>query len=132
MLASRSGKDRHHITRITASAPVRRPQVLYPSDRVLRDYLAWRQADCHVNNQYNQCFWALVHNGSTPEEAQAREKGCAPSSTLSHRAETASSSFLAVLVAVCGFQGTASSHAHPAVKSPRPPSLPANVKLTHP
>lgn len=25
--------------------------VLYPSDKSLRDYLAWRQADTHVNNQ---------------------------------------------------------------------------------
>ena len=25
--------------------------VLYPSDRNLRDYLAWRQVDTHVNNQ---------------------------------------------------------------------------------
>jgi tRNA(His) 5'-end guanylyltransferase len=25
--------------------------VLYPSDKSLRDYLAWRQADTHINNQ---------------------------------------------------------------------------------
>lgn len=25
--------------------------VLYPSDRSLRDYLSWRQADTHINNQ---------------------------------------------------------------------------------
>jgi tRNA(His) guanylyltransferase len=25
--------------------------VCYPSARALRDYLAWRQADCHINNQ---------------------------------------------------------------------------------
>lgn len=25
--------------------------VLYPSDQSLRDYLAWRQADTHINNQ---------------------------------------------------------------------------------
>lgn len=34
--------------------------VCYPNDHVLRDYVSWRQADCHVNNQYNTCFWALV------------------------------------------------------------------------
>ena len=71
--------------------------VLYPSDRNLRDYLAWRQVDTHVNNQvcilspvtdlcvlichalkllcarsqYNTCFWALVHSGKAPAEAQA-------------------------------------------------------------
>lgn len=34
--------------------------VLYPSDDNLRDYLSWRQADCHINNLYNTAFWALV------------------------------------------------------------------------
>ena len=24
--------------------------VLYPNDQTLRDYLSWRQADCHINN----------------------------------------------------------------------------------
>lgn len=34
--------------------------VLYPTDETLRDYLSWRQADCHINNLYNTTFWALV------------------------------------------------------------------------
>ena len=34
--------------------------VLYPTDKNLRDYLAWRQADVHINNLYNTCFWNLV------------------------------------------------------------------------
>ncbi|ODV92327.1 hypothetical protein CANCADRAFT_85001 [Tortispora caseinolytica NRRL Y-17796] len=34
--------------------------VLYPSSKELRDYLSWRQADCHINNLYNTTFWALV------------------------------------------------------------------------
>ena len=25
--------------------------VCYPTDAILRDYLAWRQADAHINNQ---------------------------------------------------------------------------------
>lgn len=29
----------------------------------VRDYFAWRQADCHINNLYNTCFWALVADG---------------------------------------------------------------------
>lgn len=29
--------------------------VLYPSDRSLRDYLSWRQADTHINNQVINC-----------------------------------------------------------------------------
>ncbi|KAG2497128.1 hypothetical protein HYH03_004719 [Edaphochlamys debaryana] len=49
--------------------------VCYPLDSHLRDYLSWRQADTHVNNQYNTCFWALVKSGKTPTEAQATLKG---------------------------------------------------------
>ena len=50
--------------------------VAYPTARVLRDYLSWRQADCHINNQYNACFWALVQaGGMSRESAQAELKG---------------------------------------------------------
>jgi tRNA(His) guanylyltransferase len=62
--------------------PLQRPPafdaraVLYPSDQTLRDYLSWRQADCHINNQYNSCFWALVQQGGcSREEAQAALRG---------------------------------------------------------
>jgi len=34
--------------------------VIYPDFKTLRDYLSWRQVDCHINNLYNTCFWALV------------------------------------------------------------------------
>lgn len=37
--------------------------VCYPSLQTIRDYLSWRQADCHINNLYNTCFWALVDSG---------------------------------------------------------------------
>uniref|UniRef100_H3DI55 tRNA(His) guanylyltransferase n=1 Tax=Tetraodon nigroviridis TaxID=99883 RepID=H3DI55_TETNG len=37
--------------------------VLYPSNRNLRDYLSWRQADCIFTNLYNTVFWALVQKG---------------------------------------------------------------------
>ncbi|CAN0024305.1 unnamed protein product, partial [Choristocarpus tenellus] len=37
--------------------------VPYPSIKHVRDYFSWRQADCHINNLYNTCFWALVHGG---------------------------------------------------------------------
>lgn len=44
--------------------------VCYPEITLLRDYLSWRQADCHVNNLYNTCFWALVNEKKyTPKEA---------------------------------------------------------------
>jgi tRNA(His) guanylyltransferase len=37
--------------------------VQYPTTKNLRDYFAWRQADCHINNLYNTCFWLLVEKG---------------------------------------------------------------------
>lgn len=47
--------------------------VLYPNFRVLRDYFAWRQVDCHINNLYNTTFWALVLKGGlTPDEAETK------------------------------------------------------------
>lgn len=47
--------------------------VLYPSDKNLRDYLSWRQADCHINNLYNTCFWTLIQQGDcSPKEAEKR------------------------------------------------------------
>ncbi|OCT88256.1 tRNA-histidine guanylyltransferase 1-like L homeolog isoform X2 [Xenopus laevis] len=50
--------------------------VLYPSEQNLKDYLNWRQADCHINNLYNTTFWSLVHKGGlTPVQAQIRLKG---------------------------------------------------------
>eukprot|EP00092_Neocalanus_flemingeri_P019039 GFUD01020627.1.p1 GENE.GFUD01020627.1~~GFUD01020627.1.p1 ORF type:complete len:261 (-),score=61.04 GFUD01020627.1:14-796(-) len=50
--------------------------VLYPTVKNLRDYLSWRQADCHINNMYNTVFWTLVlKGGMTPNAAQERLKG---------------------------------------------------------
>ncbi|XP_068451521.1 probable tRNA(His) guanylyltransferase [Clinocottus analis] len=50
--------------------------VLYPSNRNLRDYLSWRQADCHINNMYNTVFWTLVQKGGlTTAQAEQRLKG---------------------------------------------------------
>lgn len=37
--------------------------VCYPTLKILADYFSWRQADCHINNLYNTCFWALVLKG---------------------------------------------------------------------
>lgn len=43
--------------------------VLYPSDHTLKDYMSWRQADAHINNLYNTCFWNLVQKKKlTPQE----------------------------------------------------------------
>ncbi|XP_019238560.1 PREDICTED: tRNA(His) guanylyltransferase 1-like isoform X2 [Nicotiana attenuata] len=49
--------------------------ICYPSSEILRDYLAWRQVDCHINNQYNTCFWLLVKSGKSRTEAQSSLKG---------------------------------------------------------
>lgn len=50
--------------------------VLYPSDKNMRDYLSWRQADCHINNLYNTCFWSLVKDGGcSPKEAEEKLRG---------------------------------------------------------
>nr|CAI5826054.1 unnamed protein product [Callosobruchus analis] len=47
--------------------------ILYPSDQNLKDYLSWRQADCHINNLYNTTFWNLVLKGGlTPVEAEKK------------------------------------------------------------
>ncbi|RHZ45613.1 hypothetical protein Glove_668g6 [Diversispora epigaea] len=49
--------------------------VLYPADNNFRDYLSWRQVDCHINNLYNTCFWALVISGKTESEAENALRG---------------------------------------------------------
>ncbi|XP_028315128.1 putative tRNA(His) guanylyltransferase [Gouania willdenowi] len=50
--------------------------VLYPSNRNIKDYLSWRQADCHINNLYNTVFWTLVQRGGlTTAQAEDRLKG---------------------------------------------------------
>lgn len=43
--------------------------ICYPSIKNVKDYLSWRQADCHINNLYNTCFWALVKDGATRRAA---------------------------------------------------------------
>ncbi len=46
--------------------------VCYPNLKVLRDYFSWRQADCHINNLYNTCFWKLVNEAKkSNQEAEA-------------------------------------------------------------
>ncbi|XP_033147610.1 uncharacterized protein LOC103867714 [Brassica rapa] len=49
--------------------------VCYPTYKILLDYLAWRQVDCHINNQYNTCFWMLVKSGKTKTQSQDYLKG---------------------------------------------------------
>jgi tRNA(His) guanylyltransferase len=50
--------------------------VCYPKRRILRDYLCWRQADCHINNLYNTTFWNMVLLGKqTQTDAELELKG---------------------------------------------------------
>ncbi|GAB64857.1 tRNA guanylyltransferase, partial [Plasmodium cynomolgi strain B] len=37
--------------------------VILPTEREARDYFRWRQVDCHINTQYNECFWNLIIRG---------------------------------------------------------------------
>ncbi|XP_071037998.1 probable tRNA(His) guanylyltransferase [Parasteatoda tepidariorum] len=47
--------------------------VTYPTNKNLRDYLSWRQTDCHINNLYNTTFWNLVQlEGVSRKEAEER------------------------------------------------------------
>ena len=48
--------------------------VLYPTSALLRDYISWRQADCHINNLYNTVFWEIVSSGKSNSEAATRLK----------------------------------------------------------
>lgn len=47
--------------------------IMYPTDEDIRTYLSWRQADCHINNLYNTCFWSLVSINKL-NEREATEK----------------------------------------------------------
>jgi tRNA(His) guanylyltransferase len=50
--------------------------VAYPKRKILRDYLCWRQADCHINNLYNTTFWNMVLQGGMGQtEAEQELKG---------------------------------------------------------
>lgn len=50
--------------------------VAYPKIGILRDYLSWRQVDCHINNLYNTTFWTLVLKGGLKErDAEETLKG---------------------------------------------------------
>lgn len=47
--------------------------VCYPSEKILQDYFSWRQADCHINNLYNYCFWTLVQKGKMDRKAAEKK-----------------------------------------------------------
>ncbi|KAJ4297017.1 tRNA-His guanylyltransferase [Collariella sp. IMI 366227] len=50
--------------------------VCYPTVQNLRDYMSWRQVDCHINNLYNTTFWSLIQLGSMDAiEAEKMLKG---------------------------------------------------------
>ncbi|WEW54803.1 tRNA-His guanylyltransferase [Emydomyces testavorans] len=47
--------------------------VEYPSVQNLRDYMSWRQVDCHINNLYNTTFWSMVLLGGVSNTAAEYE-----------------------------------------------------------
>ncbi|KAH8906228.1 tRNAHis guanylyltransferase [Coniochaeta sp. PMI_546] len=47
--------------------------VCYPSVQNLRDYMSWRQVDCHINNLYNTTFWALIQLGGMDGKEAEKE-----------------------------------------------------------
>ncbi|KAH0565802.1 DNA-directed RNA polymerase II subunit rpb1 [Trichoglossum hirsutum] len=47
--------------------------VQYPSTQNLRDYMSWRQVDCHINNLYNTTFWALIQQGGLDAKEAEKE-----------------------------------------------------------
>ncbi|GFN14291.1 tRNA-His guanylyltransferase [Aspergillus tubingensis] len=50
--------------------------VMYPNSRIFRDYMSWRQVDCHINNLYNTTFWSMVlQGGMDRREAELELKG---------------------------------------------------------
>ncbi|KAJ4395268.1 tRNA-His guanylyltransferase [Neurospora sp. IMI 360204] len=60
----------HHWPVYFADSPLSPPlpsfdgrAVCYPSVQNLRDYMSWRQVDCHINNLYNTTFWTLIKQG---------------------------------------------------------------------
>lgn len=50
--------------------------VCYPSVGNLRDYLSWRQVDCHINNLYNTTFWTMrLKGGLEARDAEGQLSG---------------------------------------------------------
>eukprot|EP00375_Theileria_parva_P003094 XP_765775.1 hypothetical protein [Theileria parva strain Muguga] len=49
--------------------------ILYPTYESVLDYFSWRHVDCHINNQYNTCFWCLILDGKSNDEAYNWLKG---------------------------------------------------------
>ncbi|KAE8151035.1 tRNAHis guanylyltransferase [Aspergillus avenaceus] len=50
--------------------------VTYPCIKNLRDYMSWRQVDCHINNLYNMTFWTMVlQGGMSNTDAELELKG---------------------------------------------------------
>ena len=68
----------HNFTKITGRELLELPTfdgrlVCYPSYKILADYFSWRQADCHINNLYNYCFWTLVIKGKMDRKAAEKK-----------------------------------------------------------
>ncbi|UZJ57518.1 hypothetical protein CBS101457_006838 [Exobasidium rhododendri] len=50
--------------------------VVYPGEKEVIDYFAWRQADTHINNLHNTTYWSLILQGNMSEtQAHVRLDG---------------------------------------------------------
>ncbi|GAW79369.1 hypothetical protein, conserved [Plasmodium gonderi] len=38
--------------------------IIFPTEKETKDYFSWRQVDCHINTQYNECFWNLIQKAN--------------------------------------------------------------------
>ncbi|TXG60584.1 hypothetical protein EZV62_015157 [Acer yangbiense] len=72
---SQSGKSFSPKKELRYSPSFHARAICCASIEVLQAYLAWRQNDCHINNQYETCLGMLVKCGKTESEAQEILKG---------------------------------------------------------
>ncbi|OBR10143.1 tRNA(His) guanylyltransferase [Colletotrichum higginsianum IMI 349063] len=64
--------------------------VCYPTVMNLRDYMSWRQVDCHINNLYNTTFWTLIKLGGLDNREAEKLLAASPLPPLTHMQGTVS------------------------------------------
>lgn len=81
--------------------------VCYPSESAMKDYLRWRQVDCHINNLYNTCFWKLVrqaqHDHADWTEKQARDQAHAEMNVSASERSAGSTHGMDAVRGWCGY-----------------------------
>ncbi|GAA0164376.1 hypothetical protein LIER_20029 [Lithospermum erythrorhizon] len=59
--------------------------ICYPSNKILLDYLTWRQIDCKINDMYNTCFSVLVKSGGCLNGTLTQDKKPGMTKTEAHK-----------------------------------------------